>query len=260
MTMALDRLELGTPLNVAVIDYNGLGAFSHYGLTVRDYPGLIPTVDTAVAFAGETLVLRPWQRELSFHAELVAIIGRDVKPGEGESAENALLGYSLGLGIWDNAPIDDLKNGVTRDTGVNTTYGYLIDSSRQQGRTILSVGELPPRDELKLTLHVPGHPPANFHQKDLLFDGPRMLRECSKLVGFCRGDVICLGPSDAPVVVGAQERLPTGGVIEAEGPPFPTIQIPIDDRRDPYSALPWPSCELNFVARYPHLRSTTGIE
>ena len=78
--MTTDRLELGTPLNVALIDYNGRGAFSHDGLTVRDYPGLIPSVDTAIAFAGETLILRPWQNELRFHAELVAIIGRDIRP------------------------------------------------------------------------------------------------------------------------------------------------------------------------------------
>lgn len=256
--MAFDRLELGTPLNVAVIDCNGPGAFSHYGLTVRDYPGLIPSVDTAIVFAGETLILHPWQNELRFHAELAAIIGRDIDPGERESTADALLGYSLGLGIWDNAPVADLENGVARDAGVNAMYGHLIDGSRQQGRTVLPAEELPPRDEFKLTLHVPGHPPATFHQRDLLFDGPRMLQECTKLVGFRRGDVICLGPSNAPVVVGAQERFPHGSVIKVEAMPFPPIRIPIDDRRDSRNAPPWPGCDVDFVARYPHLRPTTS--
>jgi 2-keto-4-pentenoate hydratase/2-oxohepta-3-ene-1,7-dioic acid hydratase in catechol pathway len=258
--MALDRLELGAPLNVGVIDFNGAGAFSHYGFVVRDYPGLIPTVDTVIAFAGEPLILRPWQNDLHFHAELVAIVGRDVAAGEGTSAEDALLGYSLGLGIWDDAPVADLKNKVARDVGVNTSYSYMIDGSRQQGRTILSPGELPPLDELLLTLSIPGRPAASFHQKDLMFDGARILRECTKLVGFLQGDVICLGPTGAPVVVGAQERFPSGSCIKVEGPPFPGLEILIDDRRDPQNAKPWPGCNVDFVSRYPHFRAGAGME
>ncbi len=217
---------------------------------------LIPTVDTALAFAGEPLVLRPWQNKLHFHAELVAIVGHDVAPGQAQKAADALLGYSLGLGIWDDAPVADLKNKVPRDAGVNTAYSYTIDGSRQQGRTILSPGELPPLDEMRLTMHVPGRPTASYYHKDLLLDGPRMLRECAKLVGFRRGDVICPGPSDAPVVVSADDRFPPGSVIKVEGPPFPTLEILIDDRRDPDNAPPWPGCEVDFIARYPHLRPT----
>jgi len=256
--MPIDRLELGTPLNVAVIDFNGPGAFAHYGFVVRDYPGLIPSVDTAIAFAGEPLVLRPWQRELHFHAELVAVIGRDVSVGEGATAEDALLGYSLGLGIWDNSPVADLKKGVVRDIGVNTMYGYLIDGSRQQGHIVLPPDEMPPLEELVLTLRVAGHPDATYAQKDLMFDGRRLLRECSKLIGFRWGDVICLGPTDAPVVVDAQDRFPLGSVIGVEGPPFPAIEVPLLDRRDLQAGSPWPGCAVDFVARYPHLRHTAG--
>lgn len=252
--MILDRSELGAPLNVCVIDLNGPGAFAHYGYAARDYPGMVPSVDTAVALAGEPLILRPWQNELHLHAELVAVVGCDVAPFEGEKAQDALLGYSLGLGIWDNALVADLKKGVPRDVYVNTTYGYLIDGSRQQGRVILTPDELPSLDEVVLTLHVPGHPPATYPQKDLFFDGRRVLRECSKLMGFCRGDVICLGPTDAPAVVSAQVRFPAGSIIRVEGHPFPSIEIPVDDRRDPENAPPWPGCDVDFIARYPHLR------
>lgn len=252
--MAMDRLELGTPLNVGVVDLNGPAAFAHYGLAVRDYPGLIPSLDTAVALAGEPLLLRPWQNTLHFHAELAVIVGRDVAAGEGAPAEDALLGYCLGLGIWDDAAVADLRNRVVRDVGVNTTYGYLIDGSRQQGRTILEPHELPPLDQLVLTLHVPGRPPAVFHQRDLISNGRRVLRECSKLVGFCRGDVICLGPSAAPVVVKAEERFPAGAVIRVEGPPFAAIEVPIVDERNPEGGQRWPGCAVDFVSRYPHLR------
>ena len=254
--MAIDRIELGAPLNVGVIDFNGSGAFAHYGYVVRDYPGLVPSVDTAIAFAGDPLVLRPWQNELHFHAELVAVIGRDVAVGEGESAKDALLGYGLGLGIWDDAPVADLRNKVARDVGVNRAYSYLIEGSRQQGKTILISEELPALDDIELILDVPGHPVASYHQKDLILDGTRILTECSKLVGFRWGDVICLGPTDAPVVASAQGRFPPGSVIRVEGAPFPPLEIPVFDRRDPENAPPWPGCEVDFVARFPHLRPT----
>ena len=252
--MSMDRLDLGVPLNVGIIDFNGPGAFAHAGVPMRGYPGVIPSVDTAIALAGEPLVLRPWQRGLHLHAELVAIVGRDMAPREGEQAGDALLGYSLGLGIWDDSPVADLKNGVTRDVGVNTSYSYMIDGSRQQGSIILTPDELPPLDQIVLTLHVPGLPPAQYAQRDLFNDGRRVIRECNKLIAFCRGDVICLGPADAPVVVGPDARFAPGSVIRVEGPPFPAIEIPVDDRRDPAGADPWPGCVVDFVARYPHLR------
>jgi hypothetical protein len=53
--------------------------------------------------------------------------------------------------------------------------------------------------------------------------------------------------------------IPPGSIIKVEGRPFPPIEIPIDDRRDPCNALPWPGCDVDFVTRYPHLRSTTGV-
>ena len=252
--MPIDRLALNDPLNVGIIDFNGPGAFAHYGIAMRHYPGMIPSVDTAIAFAGDPLILQPWQNELHFHAELVAIIGRDVPAREGRTAGDALLGYSLGLGIWDDSPVADLKNRVERDVGVNTSYSYMIDGSRQQGRVILTPDELPSLDEMVLTLCVPGQPAATYAQRDLLFDGSRALCECNKLIGFCRGDVICLGPSDAPVVVRAEAKFPAGSVIRVEGPPFPPIEIPIDDRRAPQNASPWPGCAVDFIARYPHLR------
>jgi len=252
--MPLDRRELGTPQNVGVVDLNGSGAFDHYGFAMREYPGVVPSVDTAIALVQAPLVFWPWQNELHFHAELVAIVGRDTVPGEGIGVQDALLGYSLGLGIWDDAPVADLKNNVPRDVGVNRNYSYLIDGSRQQGQIVLFLDELPPVDELALTVTVPGSPPRTFYQRDLLFDGHRILRECGKLMGFRRGDVICLGPSDAPVVVTAQDRFLPGSTIRVEGAPFPTLEIAVEDRRDPGRAAPWPGCEIDFVARYPHLR------
>jgi hypothetical protein len=74
------------------------------------------------------------------------------------------------------------------------------------------------------------------------------------LVGFCRGDVICLGPSAAPVGVKAEERFPAAAVIRVEGPPFAALEIPIVDARDPEDTGPWPGCAVDFVNRYPHMR------
>jgi len=252
--MPLDRTELPSPLNVGVIDLNGPGSFAYYDFVVRDYHGVIPSVDTAVVPAGELLVLRPWQNELHFHAELVAIIGRDVVPCEGERVPDALLGYSLWLGIWDTAPVSNLKTGLARDVTLNVSYGHLIDGSRQQGHVVLAVDDLSPLDELVLTLQVPGRPPAKYRQKDRMFDVRRMLHECSKLRGFCRGDLICLGPTDAPIVMHACDRFPEGSIIRVEGTPFPPVEVPIEDRYDPANASPWPGCTVEFVARCLHLR------
>jgi 2-keto-4-pentenoate hydratase/2-oxohepta-3-ene-1,7-dioic acid hydratase in catechol pathway len=253
--MRQDRTVFGTPRNVGIIDLNGAGAFRHYGLELRDYPGLIPSVDTAIALAGDgSLRLRPWQRELHLHAELALIVGADVPRGAGVAAEECLAGYVIGLGIRDTAMEADLKHRAPRDVLLNQHYAYLIDGSRQQGRELVSPDELPSLENLVLTLHVPGRDPVSYPQKHLLFDGPRLLRECNRLMGFCRGDVLCLGPVEAPLVLPPQERLPAGSVIRIEGPPFTPVTVPVEDGRDPEDAAPWPGCAVDFVQRYPHLR------
>lgn len=254
--MEISRKDFESPHNVGILDLNGPGAFAHYGLEPRDYPGLIPSVDTALAIAGEKpLVLWPWQRELHLHAELVAVTERDAPRAEGDRVEGSLLGYCLGLGIWDNAMVADLKRDVPRDITLNQHYAYLIDGCRQTGEMILTSGDLPPINKITLTLHIPGRAPASFHQGALLFDGSRLLRECNKLMAFDRGDVFCLGPSDAPVVIAPEERFPEGSVIRVEGPPFPALYIPVDDRRDLDFTESWPGCEVDFVSRYPYLRT-----
>jgi 2-keto-4-pentenoate hydratase/2-oxohepta-3-ene-1,7-dioic acid hydratase in catechol pathway len=253
--MSINRTELPFPSNVGILDYNGSAAFAHYGLTVRDYPGLVPSVDTAIEFAGEkNLVLQPWQNELHFHAELAVVIGRDVAPREGEGVVDALLGYSLGLGIWDDSVIEDLKYKRTRDVHLARDYGYLMDGNRQQGKTIIGTDELSSLNGITLTLNIPGYPAATYPQKDLMFDGPRVIRECNKLIAFRRGDIICLGPVAAPIVVGPKDQFPPGTVIRVEGPPFEPIEITVEDRRDPDTSHPWPGCEIDFISRYPHLR------
>ena len=200
------------------------------------------------------LRLRPWQRELHLHAELALVVSTDVPRGDAAAAEAALAGYSLGLGIWDNAMVADLKNKTARDVCLNQHYAYLIDGNRRQGLELLAPEALPPLNRMILTVRVPGLEPAAFPQSQLLFDGPRLLRECNKLMGFRRGDVFCLGPTDAPIVIRADDRFPDNAVLHVEGPPFAPLIIPVEDHRSPDLPSEWPGCTIDFVARYPHLR------
>ncbi|MBC8555291.1 MAG: fumarylacetoacetate hydrolase family protein [Candidatus Brocadiales bacterium] len=253
--MAFHRSEFPVPSNVGIIDYNGRGVFAHYGLVERDYPGLVPSVDTTIAFAGdEKLILLPWQKELHLHAELVVVIGRDVQVREVGKSKDVLIGYSLGLGIWDNALIKDLENMRVRDVHLNRDYGYLIDNSRQQGTEIISPGKISPLQNLSLNLFINEKKVAVFNQKELLFDGERVLRECNKLIAFRRGDIICLGPSNAPVVIDERDLFEANSTIRIEAPPFKPIEIVIDDRREPDGVHTWPGCDVDFISRYSHLK------
>ena len=238
--MTLSRSDLSQPFNMSVIDYNSPAAFEAAGQPVRTYPGLIPTPDTTITWSGERLTLLPWQRTLWLHAELVLIVGRDVAAGEGETAADAVMGYSLGLGIWDDSIVADLKRGTTRDFGINSLYGYMADGSRRQTKAIYTPEELPRLSEITLTMHVAEHEPVTFPQGDLINDGPAVLREASRILPFYRGDVICLGSASAPLILPPDKPLPAGSEIRVEGSPFEPLMVPVDDQRDTNREMPWP--------------------
>lgn len=238
--MTLPRSDLGQPFNMSIIDYNGAAAFAAADLQVRTYPGLIPMPNTAIAWSGERLTLLPWQRTLWLHAELALIVGRDVAADEGETAADAVLGYSVGLGIWDDSMVADLKRGTARDFGINSLYGYMVDGSRRQAKAIYTPEELPALSEITLTMHIAGHEPVTFPQGDLINDGPAVLREASRILPFYRGDVICLGPASAPLILPSDKPLPAGSEIRVEGLPFEPLIVPVDDQRDANREMPWP--------------------
>jgi hypothetical protein len=213
---------------VLTVDRNCAELFTQAGEPVRRYPPLLPLPPSVLAWSGEPLGLRPWQRTLSFHAELVAIVG-----------DNAISGYRLGLGIHDSAPLDDCRRPTTRDRAFNGYYGWYWDGSRRQGREIIPAGALPPWGEIVLTLHIPGLKPKQFPMSAALFDADYLLRELRPILPFFPGDAICLGPVCAPVEVPATRSL-AGGVLRVEAAGFAPLETPVLDRRDANTEHPWP--------------------
>lgn len=210
------------PVRVSMIDYNGDAAFRAAGVARRRYPGLLALPNTVLQSGGALWLDLPHGR-LALHAELYAVLGRDVALGERGRARDAIAGYGLSLAVWSDFVLGHLERPTMRDTVVTTYYGWYWDGSRIQGP--LAADSVPAG--LTLTLHLPGCPAAAYPLHDLIWDGGAVLDECSRGMSFRAGEVLCLGPVAPPVAINAAD-LPAGGVIRLEGGPLGSLHVPVE--------------------------------
>jgi hypothetical protein len=100
---------------------------------------------------------------------------------------------------------------------------------------------------------MPGRESDVFAQEEIMFDGARLLKECSKLMGFRKGDILCLGPVTEPIVISSHDRFPDDSTLRVTSPSFPDLDIPVDDQRKPEDKTPWPGCDVDFISRFPYM-------
>lgn len=225
-----ERDKLDIPVLTAIIEYNGLEACKALGIPLRNYPLFLPLPYTILKTSPE-LQIEKTQGVLSIHGELALIVGRDIEKGECGKARDAIAGYCMGIGIHDSSMVDSCVNPTPRDTGINRWYGYFRDGSRIQGKDVLSKDELQNIKKISLQLTVGNFGEMTYDQGNLLYSGEDILEMMSKITPFRRGDIICLGPANAPVKLAASQIFKEGKDIVLRGEPFSKLTVKVQDNR-----------------------------
>lgn len=226
-----------------------MGVYEFYNAKHPYYPGIIPSADSVINTDNSSLVLPSWRREIHIHAELVMMIA--VKE---DQSIPSVSGYTVGFGVWDDVFLRNLKKDVPRDKILARHYAYSIDGSRRQLPDFYHPEDIGPIKDIELHLSVTGMGSKAFFQKNLLYYGDNLLQEAGKLISFYDGDLLCLGPSDEPLVIKADERIPRGSRIRVGNSIFPELTVPVEDKRDIYFKRVWEGCRVDFTERYGHLR------
>ena len=229
------RSDYPCPFQTMLIDLNAPAAYADEGLPVRAYPRILPIPPGAVSEDADTLILEPWRRDVKLYPQLYFLVGRDLPQEAAGRDETAVLGYGLGLAFRDNGILLASPGAVPRDEASCFWYSLYTDGSQ-----ILSDEMLPEADlsSVVLTISSKTAGRAEYPQKDLLFDGGRILNETREFIEFRKYDLIALGCAGTPLFLPADRKFEEDEILTVDGGVFGTMNITIKDRRDPAVCIP----------------------
>lgn len=225
----MKRSDFPKPFTTCLVDLNSEAAYADQGMAMRKYPRLLPVPYETVAPEGK-LVLEPWRKNLKLYPQLFFLVGHDVAFRDAAACEDAVLGIGLGLAISDDGIVQTSKDPVPRDQMICYWYSLYSDGSQVLSQEMTA--GVNARD-LKLTVSSSSLGERVFDQKDLQFDPVQLLRQMNKLIPFKQYDLFSLGAAGTPISIPTEKKFLPGEVITVSCPELGTLEIPVEDMREP---------------------------
>ncbi|GAB3571014.1 fumarylacetoacetate hydrolase family protein [Amycolatopsis endophytica] len=200
--VVIDRARLAAPSPAPrQVFAVGLNYRTHAAESGFDVPTQLPPVFTKYvsSFAGpDTEVVLPPGGDVDWEIELVAVIGREARDIDDESAWDHIAGLTAG---------QDLSERVSQLAGPAPQFGLgkSFAGFSPQGPWLVTPDELPDRDDVELGCAIDGEEMQKGRTRDLLFPLPKLVAALSRTVTLYPGDVIFTG-TPAGVGMGRDPR------------------------------------------------------
>ncbi len=176
------------------------------------------------------LVFQPHMGRINIEVHLAAVIGQPAYNLEQTEARSCLAGIAillscrdLSLGDWLEQPFDFEARGAW-------FLGGCADGFARLG-TVTPVERHEDLTNRRLTLQVGEEPPRVFSTADYRAPLEELVSLCARQITLLPGDLLSLGPTDAPWILPAQPTFQ--GKIRATGEGLGEVMVTVEDRRDP---------------------------
>jgi len=218
--------RLGCPLT-------GIGKIVCIGLNYRDHAAEVglalpqePTVflkATSALSGPQDAIVRPRDaQKLDYEAELVAVIGTDVRSVDEQGAAVCVAAYTLMIDVSERA--------FQIERGGTTTKGKSCDSFAPIGPWLVTADEVPDAHALPLWTKVNGALRQNGNTRDMVFSVPALIAYVSRFMSLQAGDLLATG---TPAGVGHGAKPPRylvpGDVVEIGSDPLGVQRHPVVD-------------------------------
>lgn len=231
----MKRTDFPFPFMTALVDLNSETAYEARGEVVRKAPRLMPVPKETISADPHRLILEPWRKNLKLYPQLYFLCGRDIPVKSKKIEKDAVLGIGLGLALSDDGILLASPDPTPRDSHVCYWYSLYSDNSQVLNEELKN--SVKARDVV-LTLESETLGKHVFDQHDLLFDPEELLAETNTLVAFRKYDLISLGAAGRPAEVSAEQRFRSGEVIRISSPQLGSMEIAVEDQRDPAVRIP----------------------
>jgi 5-carboxymethyl-2-hydroxymuconate isomerase len=174
------------------------------GGTLPEFPLIFLKPPSAIIFSGDKVIHPSFTENLHYEAELVLLIGEDVKNVDLQTAERAIIGYSIGLDMTAR----DIQFELSKK-GNPWTIAKCFDTSAVLTDFIYKKDYQLTMNE-KIILKVNGTVKQNCELNKMVFKPAEIVKYISSIMALEKGDLIYTG---TPAGVG---RVVKGDQIEAE--------------------------------------------
>jgi len=175
------------------------------GNEVPDFPILFLKTATCLIPSRGEVVHPDYSSNLHHEIELILVIGNEVKNATKEEAENAIIGYAVGLDMT----LRDLQN-ESRKKGEPWTLAKVFDTSGVISPVILKSEYFLGGNE-KIFLSVNGEVKQSSSLDKMLFGAVATVQHISKKMTLEKGDIIFTGTPEGVGRVIPGDKL-TGGI------------------------------------------------
>jgi hypothetical protein len=225
----MKRSDFPVPFTTCLLDLNSEAAYADYGMPMRKYPRISPVPYGSVA-EGNHMLLEPWRKNMKFYPQVFFLVSHDVPQKDPEACKDAVLGIGIGLATSDDGVIQSSKDPAVRDRFMCYWYSLFSDGSQVLGQEMKA--GIDARD-LVLTIESPTLGKHVFDQKNLQFAPQELLDGMNKMIAYKKYDLFSLGAAGKPVFVAQDQKFLPDEVITIACPGFETLEITVDDQRDP---------------------------
>lgn len=201
-----ERLVL-EPSKVLCVGLNYRAHIEEMGREFPKYPTLFMKFTDALTGARDDIAYPPEVEKLDWEAELVVVIGKDVRRASPAEAEEAIAGFTV---------LNDVSARDWQHRTLQWLQGKNWDSATPVGPVMVTPDEVGGvRPALRITTAVDGLVMQDSNTADLLFDPVELVQYASTFIRLRPGDMIATG---TPGGVGAGMKPPqflrSGQVVE----------------------------------------------
>jgi len=186
-TRIKDSNEVFTIGKIVCVGRNYADHAKELGNEVPEKPVLFLKPASAIIYSGGEIIHPDYGNELHHEVELVLLIGETVKKANKSQAENAIVGYGVGLDMTLRNVQDVLKK-----KGHPWTLAKCFDTSAVISDFVLKKDYQLKVDE-KLELKVNGDVKQSDSLRSMIFNPAEIIEYISSIMTLERGDIIFTG-------------------------------------------------------------------
>ena len=177
-------------------------------MKLPEYPILFSKFDNALAPAGASVVLPPWENSYDYEAELVIVMGKDCWNVGEDEAMDYVFGYSCGNDF-------SLRDAQMRSG--QWLIGKTMPGFGPCGPCIVTADEYDPNEGKAVRSYVNGQLRQNGTTADMIFNCAKIISYASRYIKLCPGDMIFTGtPSGVALEEKEKHWLKPGDVVDVE--------------------------------------------
>lgn len=174
------------------------------GHELPEFPLIFLKPASVIIYSGDKVIHPTYSEELHYEGELVLLIGKDIKNGDASEAEEAIVGYGVGLDMT----LRDLQRELSKK-GNPWTLAKCFDTSAVLSDFVLRTDH-PLTMKETISLKVNGQTKQNSTLNMMIFSPVEIVKYISSVLPLEKGDLIFTG---TPAGVG---KVVKGDKIEAE--------------------------------------------